>query len=169
MAQSGMFVCAQRFAVQPCERLFSHFRREEDQSMERGKLEEEFERMAQIARQITPRGMLLCNESFASTNEREGAEIAWQVVSALTQAGARVGVVTHNYELARRLAEGLGDRARSLRAAPEARFRLRPGEPQPTSHAGEVYQRVFGEPLCAIFDDTHRGYNVANGRRSRSQ
>jgi hypothetical protein len=44
-----------------------------------------------------------CNESFASTNEREGSEIARQIIRALTEAGIRIIFVTHLYDLARSL------------------------------------------------------------------
>jgi hypothetical protein len=44
--------------------------------------------------------MLLCNESFASTNERKGSEIARQIVRALLDSGAKVLFVTHQFDLA---------------------------------------------------------------------
>jgi len=46
--------------------------------------------MSGIAGEITPNCILLCNESFASTNEREGSEIARQIVRALVEAGITV-------------------------------------------------------------------------------
>ena len=68
--------------------------------MERGKLDEELRRMSEIADRITPHSLLLCNESFASTNEREGSEIARQVVRAMLDKQIKVVFVTHMYELA---------------------------------------------------------------------
>lgn len=38
MAQCGMFVGAESFEANACDGLFTHFRREEDASMQRGKL-----------------------------------------------------------------------------------------------------------------------------------
>ena len=52
--------------------------------------------------------MLLCNESFAATNEREGSQIARQVVDALIEAGVKVVFVTHLFDLA----DGFTARAR---------------------------------------------------------
>ena len=75
MAQSGMFVTAESFRANVCVGVFTHYKREEDESMESGKLDEELARMSEIADQITPHCLVLCNESFASTNEREGSEI----------------------------------------------------------------------------------------------
>ena len=48
--------------------------------MKSGKLDEELRRM-RTSRPLAPRLLLLCNESFASTNEREGSEIGRQIVS----------------------------------------------------------------------------------------
>ena len=56
--------------------------------------------MSEIAGQITPGSILLCNESFASTNEREGSEIARQVVRAMLDKHIKVFFVTHMYDLA---------------------------------------------------------------------
>jgi len=39
--------------------------------------------MSAIASQITRHSILLCNKSFASTNERQDSEIARQVVRAM--------------------------------------------------------------------------------------
>ena len=67
--------------------------------MEKGKLDEELGRISDIAGQIAPGCLLLCNESFASTKEREGSEIARQIVRALLESGIRVIFVTHLFDL----------------------------------------------------------------------
>ena len=81
--------------------------------------------------------MLLCNESFASTNEREGSEIARQIVRALAASGVKVLYVTHMYDLASSLAAMPG--AVALRAergrGGDRPFKLVPGRPQTTSYA----------------------------------
>ena len=56
--------------------------------------------MSEIASHITADCILLCNESFASTNEREGSQIARQVVRALLEEGVKVVFVTHMFDLA---------------------------------------------------------------------
>jgi hypothetical protein len=99
MMQAGMFVGAESFAAHVCDGVFTHFKREEDATMTRGKLEEELHRMSEIADAIRPTSLLLCNESFASTSEREGSEIARQVVGALIEAGVKVFFVTHLFDL----------------------------------------------------------------------
>ena len=74
--------------------VFTHFNREEDAGMESGKLDEELGRMSEIADRITSGSLILFNESFASTNEREGSEIARQIVNALLDSDIRVLFVT---------------------------------------------------------------------------
>ena len=62
--------------------------------MTSGRLDEELRRMSAIADQIGPHCLMLFNESFAGTNERERSEIGRQVVSALLDAGITVFFVT---------------------------------------------------------------------------
>jgi MutS domain V len=148
MMQCGMFVAAESFSAAVCERLFTHYRREEDAEMESGKLDEELSRMNDIAGQVTPGSIVLFNESFAATNEREGSEIARQIVRALVESGVRVFLVTHFYDLAYSLFAQASGTALFLRAerAPDGRrtFRVVAGEPLPTSYGEDLYDRIFG-------------------------
>ena len=148
MMQCGMFVPAEALRASVSRGVFTHFKREEDRTMEKGKLEEELNRMSGIAEIIGPDCLLLCNESFASTNEREGSEIARQVVGALTEAGVRVFYVTHLYDLASNFHAQRLDDALFLRAERQSdgqrTFKLHEGEPLPTSFGEDVYRRVFG-------------------------
>jgi hypothetical protein len=148
MMQAGMFVAAESFTASVSTGIFTHFKREEDATMEQGKLDEELDRMSAIAGLITAGGLLLCNESFASTNEREGSEIARQIIRALTEAGIRIIFVTHLYDLAERMYAAHDPATLFLRAErrPDGHrtFRLPPGEPLPTSYGQDLYQSVFG-------------------------
>lgn len=72
MMQCGMFVMAESFSADICRGLFTHYKREEDTTMNSGKLDEELSRMSNIVVALTPDSVLLFNESFAATNEREG-------------------------------------------------------------------------------------------------
>jgi DNA mismatch repair ATPase MutS len=151
MMQAGMFVGAEAFTANTCDGLFTHFKREEVPTMTRGKLEEELHRMSEIGDAIRPTSLLLCNESFASTNEREGSEIGRQVVGALTEAGVKVFYVTHLFELANSFYRQQLKTALFLRAErqPDGRptFRMLEGEPLPTSYGPESYRRIFGADL----------------------
>jgi DNA mismatch repair ATPase MutS len=95
MMQTGMFVAAESFSANMCPRLFTHFKREEDASMKSGKFDEELTRMSEIAKHLVPDSILLFNKSFAATNEREGSEIARQIVSALIEKGFKIFFVSH--------------------------------------------------------------------------
>lgn len=148
MMQSGMFVPAERFTSSLCDGLFTHFPRGEDVRMERGKLDEELSRMSEIVDHILPDSILLCNESFAATNEREGSEIARQIVRALVELGVRVFFVTHMFDLARSFYEQRLDFALFLQAERlsdgRRTYRIVEGEPLATSHGEDVYRRIFG-------------------------
>jgi DNA mismatch repair ATPase MutS len=148
MMQSGMFVGARSFRASICAGVFTHYKREEDTTMEGGKLDEELRRMSQIADQIAPLSILLCNESFASTNEREGSEIARQVIRAMLDKQIKVFFVTHMYELAHGFFQQQPGAALFLRAErePDGRrtFKLLEGRPLPTSYGEDSYRRIFG-------------------------
>jgi DNA mismatch repair ATPase MutS len=148
MMQAGMFVAAESFSAEVREGIFTHFRREEDATMESGKLDEELGRMSGIVDALSPRSMALFNESFSATNEREGSEIAALITNALLENGVRVAFVTHLYEFARRLHEEKKSNAVFLRAErlPDGTrsFRLIEADPLQTSYGKDVYEAEFG-------------------------
>lgn len=148
MAHSGMAVCAESYRYSVAATLCTHFPREEDPTMERGRFDDELARLSALVDLLGPRAMLLCNESFSSTNEWEGSEIGRQVVHALIDSGVRVVFVTHLYELAQSLAAE-GDPTflflRAERGEDGTRtYRIEEGEPLPTSYGVDLYERVGG-------------------------
>lgn len=149
MMQCGMFVPAQSFHANICAGIFTHFKREEDATLKSGKLDEELARMSEIIDRLSPYSIVLFNESFASTNEREGSEIARQIVRALQEANVKVIYVTHMFDLAHSFyLKGASD-ACFLRAERgedgQRTYRVVPGEPLPTSYGEDLYQRIFDE------------------------
>jgi DNA mismatch repair ATPase MutS len=148
MMQCGMFVPAQSFSANVCAGLFTHYKREEDTTMRSGKFDEELGRMSEIVDHLTSNSMVLLNEAFAATNEREGSEIAGQIVRALLEKRIKVFFVTHLYEFAhgwyaKRMENSLFLRAE--RQADGARtFKLIEGEPLQTSYGEDLYNRIFG-------------------------
>ena len=150
MMQAGIFVTAESFQANVCNRIYTHFKREEDAAMESGKLDEELSRMSSIVEGLTPNCLVLFNESFASTNEREGSQIARQIVVPLLESGLKVLYVTHLFSLANEFRVARPDTALFLRAERLSdgtrTFRILEGEPQPTSYGGDLYARVFGGP-----------------------
>lgn len=148
MMQAGMFVAAQAFTAEIRLGLFTHFKREEDAEMKSGKLDEELSRMSGIVDRLTPGAIVLFNESFAATNEREGSEIATQITTALLERGVKACFVTHLYEFARGLhARGMRNalflRAERRRDGTRT-FRIIEGEPLQTSYGRDLYHSVFG-------------------------
>lgn len=147
MMQAGLFVPARHFAAGLCDRLLTHFRREEDATMTSGKFDEELARMDALADLVTPRTLFLFNESFAATNEREGAEVADQITSALLERGVRIVFVTHLYTFARGLFDRRRDAGVFLRAerpnCDEPSFKLIYGEPLQTSFGPELFRKIF--------------------------
>ena len=111
--------------------------------------------MSDIVDHLVPNSMLLFNESFAATNEREGSEIAKQIVCALLEKRMKIFFVTHLYKFAhgffdRKMEEAIFLRAE--RAADGTRtFRMVEGEPLETSYGEDVYRKVFAvEPKRII-------------------
>ncbi|HXY48377.1 MAG TPA: hypothetical protein VEI01_02920 [Terriglobales bacterium] len=148
MMQCGMFVGAEAFTGEICPALFTHYKREEDKTMESGKFDEELARMSDIADHVIPNSILLFNESFAATNEREGSDIAGQIVRALLERGTKVFYVTHLYEFARGFFAERKDGAIFLHAERKTdgtrTFRLVEGGPLETSYGEDLYREVFG-------------------------
>jgi len=147
MMQVGMFASAESFAAEMCDGLFTHYKREEDASMESGKWDEELSRMSEIVDRVKSNSLLLFNESFGSTNEREGSEIAAQIVSALLDRGVKVFFVTHLYHFAHTYFARKMDNVTFLRAdrRPDGTrpFKLVEAEPLQTSYGADLYRTVF--------------------------
>jgi DNA mismatch repair ATPase MutS len=147
MMQCGMFVPAQALRASLCARIFTHYKREEDVTMESGKFDEELKRMSAIVDHLIPNSLVLFNESFAATNEREGSEIARQIVTALIERRVKTFFVTHQYEFARGFCAADLPTVLFLRAEREAdgtrTFRITEGEPLPTSYGEDLYRQIF--------------------------
>ncbi len=147
MMQCGMFVPAESFGAEVCDGIFIHFKREEDNTMRSGKFDEELSRMNDIADRVRPNAILLFNESFAATNEREGSEIARQIVRALLEAKIKVFFVTHLFDFAHGWFEEKLSNALFLRAERQAdgqrTFRMIEAEPLDTSYGEDLYRKIF--------------------------
>ncbi len=173
MMQAGMFVAAEAFSSEISEGLLTHYKREEDAAMESGKWDEELSRMSELIGQIKPNATVLFNESFASTNEREGSEIASQIVRALLDSRVRVFFVTHLYHFAHAFFARKGDRAIFLRAErhPDGTrpFKLVVGEPLQTSYGEDLYNKIFSDEEKRQAEGTRKeGHSRSAGTSPRS-
>ena len=152
MMQAGMFVPATSFSANICDAVVTHFKREEDTGMNSGKFDEELSRMDENVGHLTPNSLMLFNESFAATNEREGSEIAGMIVESLLRHRIKSLFVTHLYEFAHSFVGSDPKRIAFLRAERSEdgtrTFRIIRGEPLRTSFGEDLYGRFFpGEPM----------------------
>jgi DNA mismatch repair ATPase MutS len=160
-----MFVPATSCSTTVCSGVFTHFKREEDRALKSGKFEEELKRMSATIDLIRSNGLVLLNESFASTNEREGAEIAREVVSALLEAGVKIFYVTHMYEFAHSVRQQRAQNVLFLRAERLAdgtrTFKVKEGEPEETSYGADLYRRIFRKQEVRQEVRSMAGYELA--------
>jgi DNA mismatch repair ATPase MutS len=150
MGQCGMFVCAEKFVAPLRQQVFTHFKKAEDVKLNSGKLDEELTRMSMIADCLEPYAMILFNEAFASTNEREGSEIGRQITAALLNNAMEVFSVTHLYDYAvsfRELANV--EYLQAQRASNSVRsFKIVRGEPEKTAYGEDLYEKIFKKELA---------------------
>ncbi len=147
MFQCGMFVPALSFRADISSGIFTHFKKEEDRSMKSGKFDEELARMSSIIDSISPNATVLFNESFASTNEAEGSQIASQIIKALRVKNIKVFFVTHMFELVNIFAQENSRDTIYLRANRKKDgsrdFKIKEAKPLTTSFAKDIYDSIF--------------------------
>ena len=152
MLQSGMMVCARRYRGALYPGFFTHFTRREDSAMNSGRLDEELRRMDKIVSQLDQASMLLLNESFATTTEKEGSAIAYDIIKALKEERIRLLTVTHLTSFAQRIYEEMGEGKDPEAAFYSAQrledgsrtFKILPHAPQQTSFGLELFEEVLG-------------------------
>jgi DNA mismatch repair ATPase MutS len=147
LMQCGMFVPANYYCNCLYDGIYSHFTRREDTAMNSGKLDEELNRMNRILSSITPNSILLLNESFATTTEREGSKIAADVVNALYENGTTVCMVTHLFEFTRAMFEKRPRKAMFLSAERltdgTRTYKIQEKEPERTSYGLDLYEDII--------------------------
>lgn len=155
MMQAGMFVPAASYLASSASGVFTHFSREEDPTMTKGRLVEELGRFRGLVGHIHPGALVLLNEAFHSTNEREGSEISRQIVRALQEAGSRVMVVTHQYDFANSVYQEMAESVLSLRAERRADgqrdYKLVAAQPLETAFGRDLYHRIFADARAACY------------------
>jgi len=168
MMQCGLFVTARSYRAGLSSGIFTHFIREEDAGLTSGRLDDELKRMSAIAGQIEPHSLVLFNESFAGTNEREGSEIGRQVVRALLDAQVRVLFVSHRFDFADSFRRDRADSVLFLRAGRQPdgsrNYKLAVKAPLPTSFGEDLYYRLGGW----LDEDTPAAAQASRGADDRS-
>lgn len=102
-AQAGLFVPAESARIVPTDHLLTHFPSEERGRLTTGRLSEELERLDEIFGKVSPRSLVLLNETFSSTSPGEATRLAEDIVLGLRMIGARGVFATHLHELALRI------------------------------------------------------------------
>ncbi len=152
MMQCGLPVTAHSFQSGIFPRIFVHFTRREDSAMNSGRLSEELSRMNGIVEHIGDGSLVFLNESFATTTEKEGALIAYDIVRALNEAGVRILTVTHLLSFAKRVYEETKDKPEAgveflsaeRREDGTRTYHMIESEPELTSFGLDIYDKVVG-------------------------
>ena len=157
MAQSGLFVPAERFVFAPADQVLTHFPADEDKTMDLGRLGEECQRFKALYQQAGASSLLLLNETFSTTSFEEGYYIAADAVRAILRRGIRTIYNTHMHKLAYEL-DGINreGRAKAWSLVSETRdgkhsFRIRIAPPEGKSFARDIAEKygVTYEDLTA--------------------
>lgn len=148
MMQCGLMVAAKGYESGIFPSFFTHFTRREDSAMNSGRLDEELGRMNQIIEHLSKDSMILLNESFATTTEKEGSVIAYDIIKALTESGVKILTVTHLLSFAQRMydesAEGQGIEFFSAERLENGRrtFKMIQHAPELTSFGLDLYEKI---------------------------
>lgn len=149
MMQAGMFVPASYYEGKLYDNILTHFTRREDCAMNSGRLVEEMKRMDRIVNLITSDSLILLNESFASTTEKEGSQIAENIIQAFYDSGVHVFSVTHLFTFASRMYEKKLPAARFFSAERlddgSRTFKMIDHEPTETSYGLDLFYEMIGE------------------------
>lgn len=148
MMQCGMPVCAEAYTSGIFPHFFTHFTRREDSAMNSGRLDEELGRIDGIIRHLGDGSMVLLNESFATTTEEEGSEIADDVIRAMVEAGVKVLTVTHLLAFARKMYERHLPETAFLTAQRKEdgtrTYKMIAGAPELSSFGLDLYEELIG-------------------------
>lgn len=150
MMQCGLMVTAESFSSGIFPKIFVHFTRREDSEMNSGRLDEELGRMSRIIEQIGDGSLILLNESFATTTEKEGSVIAYDIITALREAGVKILTVTHLLSFARRVHEQMQGNPESgveffsaeRKEGGGRTFKMIRHEPELTSFGLDLYKEI---------------------------
>ena len=149
MMQAGLFVPATFFESRLYDTIVTHFTRREDSSMNSGRMVEEMKRMNYIVDRISSHSLILMNESFSSTTEKEGSLIAESIIQAMYDSGVNVWMVTHLFAFAKGMYGKELGRARFLSAERKEdgtrTYKMIEHEPKETSYGLDLYRELIGE------------------------
>ena len=164
MLQLGMFVPAKSAIISPVDAIFTHFPSGADDTIDKGRLGEECDRLREIFEVITPSSLVLMDESFSSTGAYEASYIAAEVLGALSYVGCRCIFSTHLHQLAAEL-DAINEKAARTGGAPidtlvagmetgQRSFKILRKKPDGKSYARDIAEKygITYESIINNFD-----------------
>ena len=100
LAAIGLSVPGKSAELFLCEKILTHFEREEDLSSENGKLRDDLVRLRSLMEQADEKSLVLINEIFASTTTEDALALGKIMMDGLIRAGSLGIIVTFLDELA---------------------------------------------------------------------
>ncbi len=105
LSQLGLLVPARELYISPCDGIFTHFPTESGDTVDKGRLGEECERLNDIFKACGKASLVLLDESLSSTGAYEASYIASEVLLGFSKVGCRTLFATHLHTLAARADE----------------------------------------------------------------
>ena len=100
MCQLGLPVAAGEATISPVDAIFTHFPEGADDTIDKGRLGEECQRLKEIFDAVTENSMILLDESLSSTGAYEASYIASEILTGFAVLRCRGIFSTHLHELA---------------------------------------------------------------------
>lgn len=161
LAQLGIPVPCESAVLSPVSGIFTHFPGEADATLEKGRLGEECQRLADIFARLDKNSLVLLDESFSSTGAYEASSIASEVIGGFSMIGCRVLFSTHLHELSARIDE-LNNTYASMGGAPidnlvagidggKRSFKITRAKPDGKSYARDIADK-YGLSLDKILE-----------------
>ncbi|MBO5907912.1 MAG: hypothetical protein J6Q85_07160 [Clostridia bacterium] len=105
MCQLGLPVTATEAKISPVDAIFTHFPEGADDTIDKGRLGEECERLKEIFDDVSSHSLILLDESLSSTGAYEASYIASEILTGFAVVGCRGIFSTHLHELASAIPE----------------------------------------------------------------
>lgn len=105
MCQLGLPVAAKEAVISPVSGIFTHFPEGAEDTIDKGRLGEECQRLKEIFDALDKDSMILLDESLSSTGAYEASYLASEVIASFAALGVRGIFSTHLHELAASVAE----------------------------------------------------------------
>lgn len=105
LCQLGLPVPASHARISPVSAIYTHFPTESGDTLDKGRLGEECDRLGAIFDTVDGNSLVLLDESFSSTGSYEASFIASEVLTGFSMVGCRVLFSTHLHELSGQIEE----------------------------------------------------------------